>query len=67
MHPDPGGQELGDIGMDRLKIAELSNREVLITYYEHKSKNHQPGLRSLNCQPKVSQFNIVKVIVNLQN
>lgn len=48
-----GGQELKDIGMDRINIELLSDTEVLLTFYELKSKNHQPGLRSMNVERKI--------------
>ena len=48
-----GGSELSDFSLADLTMEELEDDWVQFTYHEHRSKNHQPGLQSVNRDQKV--------------
>ena len=47
-----GGSELSDFSLADLTMKELGDDWVMFTYLEHRSKNHQPGLQSVNREQK---------------
>ena len=48
-----GGQELAQISMADISMSTLEDGMVLLTYTEHLSKNHQPGIQAVNRDQKI--------------
>ena len=48
-----GGSELSDLSLADITMTELDDDWVEFTYSEHRSKNHQPGISSVNREQKI--------------